>query len=172
MEMVLIQFFVAVLKLLAAIVLSVGAIYSGIGIFDRMTRGIDEWKELRKGNAAVGILFAAVIISMMLLVSPRIEQFVFYIQPFLPVQTTLLMLAFTFINYLLDVLLSLFIIYLTLNLFDRLTVGLDEMEALKKGNVAVALMIAALLLGVVLAVRVPLDYTFQVVSALEALIFI
>ncbi len=170
MEMVLLQFFVAVLKILAAIILSVGAIYSGIGIFDRMTRGIDEWKELRKGNVAIGILFAAVILSMMLLISPRIEQFVFYLQPSLPAQTAAIMLAFTFLNYLLDVFLSLLIIYLTINLFDRLTVDLDEMDALKKGNVAVALMMAAVLLGVALAARVPLDYTFQAISALEALI--
>ena len=47
---------VVVLKVLSALVLSANALYSGMGILDRLTSGIDEWKEIKKGNAAIAIL--------------------------------------------------------------------------------------------------------------------
>lgn len=165
-----IQFFVAVLKILGAIVLSIGALYTGIKMLDSLTQGIDEWKEIKKGNLAVGILYTAVIVSLIVLIAPRIDQFVSFIQPALPLQTTVVLLLLAFLNYLLDLLLSIVIIYLTINLINKLTVDLDEMMELKKGNVAVALIMSAILLSVAFVSRFSLDYTFNIINALESLI--
>jgi len=161
---------IALARLIASIILSLGALYTGIKVLDRLTAGIDEWKEIKKGNVAVGIFYATVVLSLILLMEPRIAEFANWIQATLPWQTTLYMLALSLINYLLDLALSVLIIYLSINLIDKLTVDLNEMEALKKGNIAVALILSVMVLGVALVARYPLDWTFLVMKALEGFI--
>ena len=166
----LISVILAFARLIVSIVLSVGAIHVGMRLLDRLTAGIDEWQEIRKGNAAVGILYATVVICLIILMLPRIEEIVTLIQGQLPWQVTLYYLALTAINYLIDLLLSVFLLYLAVNLLDRLTTDIDEMGALKKGNVAVALIMSAILLAVTLAARVPMESTFLIVKAIEGLL--
>ncbi|HNL87274.1 MAG TPA: DUF350 domain-containing protein, partial [Methanoregulaceae archaeon] len=59
-------------------------------------------------------------------------------------------LAAAFIQLILGIILAIATIYLALNILDRLTKGINEFEELKKGNVAVALMMA----GVIVATAV------------------
>lgn len=166
-QQLFIGFIVAALKLIAAIILSIGGIYTGVNLLDRLTQGIDEWKEIRKGNVAIGLLIAAVMASIIFLVQPRITDFVFSIRTDLPLGTVAKLLAITFVNYLLGLLASVFVIFLSINVIDRITHDLDEFSELKKGNVAVALILAAALVLVTLAVKAPLDSAFTMLISME-----
>ncbi len=55
------------LAVLWAIVASIGfaaAIAIGLKVFSVLTPGINEWEELRKGNASVAVLWAAFVIGV------------------------------------------------------------------------------------------------------------
>ncbi|MBI5047274.1 DUF350 domain-containing protein [Candidatus Micrarchaeota archaeon] len=169
-EDTLVGFVFAFVKILVTIVLSLGAAYSGISFLDKLTRGIDEWKEIKKGNLAVGVLYSAVILSLALLVMPRIEDFVMYVAPNANVSTAFYSLAVTFVNYLLSLFLGVFFIYLTINLLDYVTTDLDEMDALKKGNVTVALIMAVVIISVMIVARFPFENIFVLLKSVEGIL--
>ncbi|MFH0884260.1 MAG: DUF350 domain-containing protein [Candidatus Micrarchaeota archaeon] len=167
----IIGFAIAALRILASLALSAGALYTGISFFDRMTAGIEEWKEMKKGNAAIGILLVSVMVGMLLLMEQRIGELVFSIQiptTEIPLQAVLLIIAFTVLNYLLGLLASVLIIFLTINLVDRITPNLDEFSELKKGNIAVGLVLSAALLLVIFAARPSIESAFTALLSLES----
>ena len=59
---------VGIIQLVIAIVFAVVALYIGFWVLGKITKGIDEEKELAKGNAAVGILVASVFVAIALVV--------------------------------------------------------------------------------------------------------
>ena len=57
--MELVNAVVGIIQLVIAIILAVVALYIGFSVLGKITKGIDEEKEIAKGNVAVGILVAA-----------------------------------------------------------------------------------------------------------------
>jgi uncharacterized membrane protein YjfL (UPF0719 family) len=163
----LLEFILSGIQILAAIALSAGALYTGISLLDRLSPGIDEWKLIKKGNVAVGIFYATVMISIMYLMIPLIDDFIFYIQPGLTLDFMLIALILTFINYLVGLIFSVVLIFLTIHVIDRLTHDLDEMKQLEKGNLAVSLIMSAVLLSVVFAAAVPFDSLFTTIKSIQ-----
>ncbi len=142
------------IQLVIAILFAVVALYIGFLVLGWITRGIDEEKELAKGNAAVGILVASVFIAIALVVQSGVSGLSVGINMalnaglFSPDGIIIIVLAI--VQLLLGIVLAIAAIYLALNILDRLTTGVNEFEELKKGNVAVALEMA----GVIIAVAV------------------
>ncbi len=167
---ILIAFIMYGLGIFSAIVLSAGALYSSINMLDRLTAGIDEWKLIKGGNVAVGIFYGAVMLSIVVLVGPRIAEFVGYLVSGLPLEYLIIALFFSLVNYLLGLLAAIVIIFLTIHVIDRLTSDLDEFKELERGNVAVAVIMAVVLLSVVLASTGPLEAAFGLINYLESLI--
>jgi uncharacterized membrane protein YjfL (UPF0719 family) len=163
-----IDMILSAVRLLAAMVFSAGALYSGMSLLDRLTQGIDEWKEIKKGNLAFGLLFASVMIATILLVEPRISDILLFIQSDLPAVLTAQLLALMLANYFIGLFLAIVIIYLTINLIDRITPDLDELAELKKGNLAVALVLSLAIVLVIIAVRIPLENVFVLIKNLES----
>jgi len=164
----LIDFILAFIRILAAIILSASALYTGISMLNRLTSGIDEWKLIKKGNVAVGLFYTTAMFSLMIFVAPRISEFIVYIQDVLPIEITILNLIILFVNYVLSLILGTLIIFLTIHIIDRLTSDLDEMAELERGNVAVALIMSIVLVSVVLASSVPAESVFSIIKSLEA----
>lgn len=162
-----IQFIVALLKLIAGIVLSIGAVYTSVNLLDRLTSGIDEWKEIKKGNLAIGLFMAAVMFSVILLTESRITDVVLSLSPDFSIEIMLKLLLITLFNYLLGLLAGVFVIFLSINLIARLTHDLDEFGELKKGNVAVALFIATALIIIMIAAKTPVEYAFTMLKSME-----
>ena len=54
----------AVFQLILGIVLAVGSIYLALTILDKLTKGVEEFKELKKGNIAVALEMGGVIIAV------------------------------------------------------------------------------------------------------------
>jgi uncharacterized membrane protein YjfL (UPF0719 family) len=142
-----------IIQLVIAIVFAVVALYIGFWVLGKITRGIDEEKELAQGNAAVGILVASVFIAIALVVQSGVSGLSVGINKALSLGLNsdgILTVVVAIVQLLLGIILAVGAIYLALNILDRLTTGVNEFEELRKGNIAVALEMA----GVIIAVAV------------------
>jgi uncharacterized membrane protein YjfL (UPF0719 family) len=138
--------FLSVVQLVLAVVMSALAAYLGVWVFSKSTPGLDEWAELRKGNPAVGMVMAAVVVGVAIILRPALQ--VVTLQ--LDTGATLEVIWKLFAQALLvavGLFLSLVVIAFSLWLFTRLTGDLDEWAEIGKGKVGVA----ALLTGVIIA---------------------
>jgi uncharacterized membrane protein YjfL (UPF0719 family) len=154
MMVLLLNAAVGLVQLAIAILFSVVALYIGFLVLGWITKGIDEEKELAKGNAAVGILVASVFIAIALVVQSGVSGLSVSINKALSIGIFtgdgILTIVVAIIQLLLGIVLAVGAIYIALYILDRLTTGVEEFEELKKGNVAVALEMA----GVIIAVAV------------------
>jgi uncharacterized membrane protein YjfL (UPF0719 family) len=154
MMVLLLNAAVGLVQLVIAILFAVVALYIGFSVLGWITKGIDEEKELAKGNAAVGILVASVFIAIALVVQSGVSGLSVGINKALSIGILtgdgIFAVVIAIIQLILGIVLAIAAIYLALNILDRLTTGVEEFEELKKGNVAVALEMA----GVIIAVAV------------------
>jgi uncharacterized membrane protein YjfL (UPF0719 family) len=154
MMVLLLNAAVGLVQLVIAILFSVVALYIGFLVLGWITKGIDEEKELAKGNAAVGILVASVFIAIALVVQSGVSGLSVGINKAMSVGILtgdgISTIVVAIVQLLLGIVLAVGSIYIALYILDRLTTGVEEFEELKKGNVAVALEMA----GVIIAVAV------------------
>jgi uncharacterized membrane protein YjfL (UPF0719 family) len=145
-----------IIQLVIAIAFSVVALYIGFWVLSKITRGIDEEKELAKGNAAVGILVASVFIAIALVVQSGVSGLSVALNRALFLGFTtdgILTVLIAVIQLLLGIILAVGAIYLALNILDRLTTGVNEFEEIRKGNGAVALEMAGVIIAVAVIVQ-------------------
>jgi len=145
---------VGLAQLVIAIIFAVVALYIGFAVLSKITKGIDEEKELAKGNVAVGILVASVFVAIALVVQSGVSGLSVGINKAVSIGILsidgLLAIVFAFVQLILGIVLAVGAIYLALYILDKLTKDVEEFEELKKGNVAVAIEMA----GVIIAVAV------------------
>ena len=145
---------VGLIQLVVSIIFAVLALYIAFAVLGKITKGINEEKELAKGNTAAGIIVASVFVAIALVVQSGVSGISVGINKALSVGILsvdgLLAVGTAFIQLILGIVLAVAAIYLALNILDKLTKGVDEFEEIKKGNVAVALMMG----GVIIAVAV------------------
>jgi uncharacterized membrane protein YjfL (UPF0719 family) len=145
---------VGLIQLIVSIIFAVLALYIGFAVLIKINKNMDEEKELARGNVAVGIIVAAVFVAIALVVQSGVSGLSVGINKALNVGILsvdgLLAIGVAFIQLILGIVLAVGAIYLALNVLDKLTKGIDEFEEIKKGNVAVALMMG----GVIIAVAV------------------
>jgi uncharacterized membrane protein YjfL (UPF0719 family) len=153
LDTVMVGLLFAIIQLIIGLVLALGAVYIGLKMFDKLTEGIDEMEELKKGNAAVAILLGAIILSIANIVEGGVSGITGTFSANLT--QTQMMVAFVIgiANLLVSLILAVLAIYLSVNILDKITVGIDEFKELKKGNVAVAIIMAAVLFAVSFVIR-------------------
>ncbi len=144
---------ISVVQFAVSILLAALAAYLGLWLYERATPEVDEWKAVREGNQAVGITLAAVVVGLAIVLRPAVAGSIppaggrfgpDLAQSALPLYVLLLMLVRALLGLALGVAGILFAMWL----FLRLTRDLDEMDELKKGNTAVAAMLAGVILAV------------------------
>jgi uncharacterized membrane protein YjfL (UPF0719 family) len=139
---------VILIQVFLGILLSILTVYLSLRFFDQMMENVDEIAELKKGNIAVAIVLLALIISIGLIVSQGVRQFDEVLlrgisMPFFIIAFIMAIVQIAFV-----VIIAVLSMYVAIRLVDAMTVGLDELKELKKGNIAVALEIAAVILVV------------------------
>jgi uncharacterized membrane protein YjfL (UPF0719 family) len=158
---------VGIIQLVIAIILAVVALYIGFSVFGKITKGIDEQKELAKGNTAIGIIVASVFFAIGIVVQSGVAGISSGIKA---AQASaggilsaggLLAIGLGILQLILGIVLAIASIYLALNILDKLTKGIEEFEELKKGNVAVALEMA----GVIITTAVIIQSGVQGITA-------
>lgn len=142
---------IGIVQLIIAVILAVVSLYMGFAILDRMTSNIDEEKELAKGNVAVGILVASIFVSIAIIVQSGVAGISIGLRD--AVNGNIYSLIASVIQLMVGMILAIAGIYLSLNIFDKLTKGIDEFEEIRKGNVAVALEMAGVVIAVALIIQ-------------------
>ena len=64
----LIPLIASIFQLILGIILAIAAIYLALNVLDKLTKGIDEFEELKKGNVAVALEMAGVIIAVAIII--------------------------------------------------------------------------------------------------------
>jgi uncharacterized membrane protein YjfL (UPF0719 family) len=149
--MELINAFVGLIQLLIAIVLAVLALYIGYAVLARITKGIDEEKELLKGNTALGIIIASVFFAIAIVVQSGVAGITAGLSS--AMAGDILALGVAAIQLILGILLAVVAIYIALGVLDHLTKGIDEFAEIRKGNVAVALVMAGVIISTAVIIQ-------------------
>lgn len=154
------------LKFVIGAVIAIASILAGVRVFDFLTRGIEEWKEMKEGNLAVSIYMGSVIFTIALIV----ESLVFTSQLNLAEIksfTTLLFSVITDIVYaVLGAIIGAVTIYIALRILDNITTDVDEFEEIKRGNVAVAIFVAIIIITLGFLIR---SISLEVIESLNLL---
>ncbi len=155
--MILVNAAVGIIQLIIAVILAVVALYIGFSVFGKITKDVDEQKELAKGNVAFGIVVASIFVAIAVVVQSGVAGISVGIGKASALGFTsvdgLIAISVAIIQLILGVLLAIGAIYLALNIFDKFTKELQEFEELKKGNVAVALEMAGVIIAVALIIQ-------------------
>jgi len=158
------ELFLSLAQLAIAVVLSAIAAYLAFYLFQWFTRNLDEWEELRKGNAAIGLVLGAIVISVALVLRPALSVNTGVWDTggdlfFRVLLTEALQLA-------VGLVLAIITEALALYLFAGLTRGIDEVEELKKGNLAIAGLLAGVVVAVALMVSQGIEQIMLLVSSI------
>lgn len=140
-----------------SLIVSILSVYVGISIFDRITREMEEWKELKKGNIAVSIVLVSILLSLALILEPQVESSFSTVQNGLSKIQIVAVIMAVLVNLILTLLIATLSVYIAIRIIDRLTDNIDEFAELRKGNVAVGLFVAAVVLVVALLSRAAIN---------------
>ena len=130
----------ALLRLVLAIVFAILGLYIASWVLGKLTKGIDEWEAIEKGNHAVAIYVAGIFISVAIIVAPGV---IGLFRTF-----DLIGIAVGFVQLVLALALAVVMQYIGLWVFGKLTKELDEWTELKKGNTAVGIVMAAIVIAI------------------------
>jgi len=144
---------IAFVELIIGLMLAMGSVYLGIKMFDKLTEGIDEIKELKKGNVAVAVLLGAIIFSIANVVEGGVGGLTQSVVPGLTTMELSAALVIGVVNLILGIVLAILSIYIAISILDKITIDIDEFRELKKGNVAIAIIMAAVILSVSFVIK-------------------
>ena len=145
----------AIIRLVLAIVFAVAGLYIASWVLGKLTKGLNEWEEIGKGNIAVAVYMAGIFVSVAIIVGPGI------IGLFRTLDLVGIVLGF--IQLVLALALAVTMQYIGLSFLNKLTKGLDNWAELKRGNIAVGILTAAIVIALAATV------SQGVVSIIEAL---
>ena len=158
--------FLSVVQLIVVVLLTAVAAFLGVFIFERATRGLDEWAEVRRGNVAVGLVLGAIVVGLALVLRPAVstplpEQDLGRFYPYYA-------LLAEAVQVFLGLILAVASIFVALYLFSKLTRDIEEWEELREGNLAVAVMLGGVILAVSFLITGAIE---QIVSRVVAALF-
>lgn len=148
MEGILLQ----LVRLAAAVVFAALAQYLAIRVFDQFTSRIDEVAELKKGNYAVGIVLGSVILSVATVIAGGVAGLV-------PDSLSVSQIDFWahlgsgVLNLVLSLVLSVGAIFVGMSVFDHMVTEIDVQAELKKRNLGVAVLLAAVIYASAIVVQ-------------------
>ncbi|ODS35133.1 MAG: hypothetical protein A7316_05955 [Candidatus Altiarchaeales archaeon WOR_SM1_86-2] len=135
-------------QLIIGLFLAIAVIYLGIKLFGWATKGIDEWEELKNGNAAVGIVLAAIVIALATVVQSGIVGLTGTIMNASASGEYVMAIIGGVVQLIMGIILAVVAIWLAIFILGRVTKDIDEAAELKNGNVAVAILMAGVLIAV------------------------
>jgi uncharacterized membrane protein YjfL (UPF0719 family) len=129
--------------------------FLGVWLFERSTRDIDEWAQMRDGNLAVGIVMGAIVVAVGIIVRPALQDPL--IAADLGRSRPFYELLINAVGLLIALALAVVAVGFAVWLFTRLTTDLDEWAELADGNRAVAALMAGVVLAVALLTAAAVD---------------
>lgn len=140
---------VGVVELLLAFGLGFLTVWLAFHSFSRLTRDLDEMNELKQNNTAIGVLLASIVLSTALIVRtalyPSISTWQTLLHRGFSGGDLLVCLGITLFSFFFSAMLALVSIWSALRMFLRLTLEIDELHEISRNNVAVAVVLGALI---------------------------
>jgi uncharacterized membrane protein YjfL (UPF0719 family) len=164
-----------ILQIVVAVAACGASIYLAISIFDRTTENLDEWKEIKKGNVAVAILLGGVIFSIIAIIIPSAANLLhgLFNKAIMKNPISLAtVFAINVINLLLSLLVASLSVSFTFKIINKLTKDIDEEKEIKKGNVAVAILTAIVMLATAMLIKEVITSILFLVNAQTLLSFL
>ncbi|MBM3229595.1 DUF350 domain-containing protein [Candidatus Parvarchaeota archaeon] len=143
----------AVAKYVISAVIAVLAIFAGLKIFDRLTHGIDEMKEIKKGNSAVAIYFVSIAVSIAIFLMPAIGGLAKDVNQAFPLSFQAVIVAVDIAKVFAMLLVAIFTLTVAFMSIDSLTGEISELKELKSGNMAVAILVAGILVSMSIIIQ-------------------
>ncbi len=158
------QLWLSFVQLIIAVVLGAIAAYLALFLFQWFTRGVDEWQLLRDGNAAVGIVLGAMLVAVAIILRPAlvVDRSAWDVGGGAFGQVLLT----EALQLLIGLVLAVVTLEIALFLFGILTRGIDEVAELKKGNLAIAGLLAGVLIGMGLMISPAVGEIMRLVASL------
>ena len=132
--------------LVISFALAIVATYGSFRIFDVITKDISVSDELNSNNSAVGILVAGVLLALSFAIKSVIEPVVSTFETFFFAEMTITAFgkfAVFSLAYLTGtIIVTLLTLWFTIAVFLKFTKKIDELAEIKKGNTAVAIVLA------------------------------
>ncbi|MEM2901287.1 MAG: DUF350 domain-containing protein [Candidatus Bathyarchaeia archaeon] len=147
----------AFLRLVLAIIFAILGLYIASWVLGKLTKEIDEWEEIGKGNYAVAIYMAGIFISVAIIVGPGI------IGLFRTLDVLGIVLGF--VQLVLALILAVAMQYVGLSFLGKLTKGIEDWKELKKGNVAIGIIMAAIVIAIATIVSQGVESIIQAIFA-------
>jgi uncharacterized membrane protein YjfL (UPF0719 family) len=145
----MIDFVVGVFELLLSLFLGILTAWFAYKRFSRLTRDIDEKKELRKNNVAVGILLGATILSVAFVVKqaayPAVSSLQTMVHKGISIIGALKVLGVAACSIAIAMIIALAAIWVAVRIFLRLTKEINELAEIRRNNVAVAIVLGCLI---------------------------
>jgi uncharacterized membrane protein YjfL (UPF0719 family) len=141
------QLIISVANIIIAVILGVIASYIGVWLFAKSTRHLDDWGEVRRGNTGMGIVMGAIIIGIAIILKPAID-----LPLAVEVERPFLVLLGEIIGIAVGLVLAVSAIVFSAGMFGRLVGDIDELSELQRGNMAVAVIMAAVILAISLLI--------------------
>ncbi len=121
--------------------------FASMKIFMLLTRKIDETEELKKNNTAAAVVLAAFVLALVLIVnssvSPAMDTLKTLFEQESPTAGAVLTDILRIIAmYAAAMVMAIIVLWLGMSLYTGLTTKIDEMEELKKNNLAVGIVFA------------------------------
>jgi len=139
---------VAVVTLVLSLVLAMWSVKVAITMYDKWTKDVDEMAEIQKGNVAVGILMAAVIYSVANIITSGVVALTEAIKPHDNVMRYAVGVVVGVVNLLVSLGLATYAVRMAMGFLNKFTKDMDELKEVAKGNVAVAVLMAGVLISV------------------------
>jgi len=158
------QLLLGLAQLAIALVLSAIGAYLAFYLFQWFTRRLDEREELRQGNPAVGIVLGAIVVAVAIVLRPALAVSTSFWDAGRDLYFRVLLAEA--LQVAVGLVLAVITLALALYLFASLTRGIDEVEELKKGNVAIAGLLAGVAIGVGLLVSQAVGQIMILVSSI------
>jgi len=145
------------LEFLIAIFISFILIFGTYRLLLVLTPRFDEERQLKKKNLSVGIILGSILLGQALIVKQAIYPVMAVIQIFILGEekgagSILKMLGFSVGYVALAGFLAILCILFSFWLFNKLTPGIDQFEEIKNNNLAVALFMGLLVIGICLLI--------------------
>lgn len=147
-----------ILQLILSLVIGLAFIYAGFRFFHKRIKDIDEISELKKNNIAVAILNGSIILSLVIMVKnaiePAITTFTLTLRnPDSSLTSFLQTAAIMLIQIIVAGVSAFLAIYIALNLYTFLTRDLDEIDEIKKNNIAVSIVLGVVIISISLLMQ-------------------
>ncbi len=130
----------AFLRLVLSISFAVLGLYVASWVLGKLTKGINEWEEISKGNNAVAIYMAGIFLSVAIIMGPGILGLFRTME--------IVGIALGFVQLIFALILAVAAQYIGLSVLSKLIKGVDTWDELRNGNIATAIVMAATVVAV------------------------